>query len=171
MTELATADLCDLHRPEPVDVMTDSAVAIVQPGLLRDFGGRQSFHGQAATVKCYESNVLVRQLLEGAGHGRVLVVDGGASLRCALLGDNLAALAEKNGWSGIIVNGCVRDTAQLAGMQVGIKALAPCPLKSSKRDPGLKAVRVVIGGVQIRPGDWVYADLDGVLVSKEELSL
>ncbi|KAL4421564.1 hypothetical protein ABPG75_010855 [Micractinium tetrahymenae] len=163
----ATADLCDAHLENPVDVVAEAKVAVVQPGLLRDFGGRRSFHGPAATVKCHDSNVRVRQLLETAGHGRVLVVDGGGSLRCALMGDKLGKLAEQNGWSGVIVNGCVRDTAILAQLDVGIKALAPCPVKSSKRDPGLKAVRVIIGGVLIRPGDWIYANEDGVLVCHE----
>ena len=107
-----------------------------------DFGGRRAFHGPAATVRCHESNVLVRQALEGAGHGRVLVVDGGASLRCALLGGSLGGLALANGWAGILVLGCVRDTAELAALDLGIKALAACPVKSSKRDPGLKAVSV-----------------------------
>ncbi|KAL4426033.1 hypothetical protein ABPG77_007829 [Micractinium sp. CCAP 211/92] len=163
----ATADLCDAHLENPVDVVAESKIAVMQPGLLRDFGGRRSFHGPAATVKCQDSNVRVRQLLETAGHGRVLVVDGGGSLRCALLGDKLGRLAVQNGWSGVVVNGCVRDCAALAQLDVGIKAIAPCPVKSSKRDPGLKAVRVIIGGVQIRPGDWIYADEDGVVVSHE----
>ncbi|KAL4855151.1 putative 4-hydroxy-4-methyl-2-oxoglutarate aldolase [Chlorella vulgaris] len=167
----ATADLCDAHIDTPVDTIADSSISVVLPNVLRDFGGRISFHGQAVTARCYESNVLICQLLDTPGQGRVLVVDGGGSLRCALLGDRLAQLAADNDWSGLIVNGCVRDTAALAKINIGIKAIAPCPLKSSKRDPGLKAVRVIIGGVQIRPGDWVYADADGVLVSKEELSV
>ncbi|EFN60109.1 hypothetical protein CHLNCDRAFT_133452 [Chlorella variabilis] len=163
-----TTELCDQHMG-PVDCVDDAGITIMEPGLLRDFGGRIRFHGQAMTVKCYESNVLISQLLDSPGHGRVLVVDGGGSRRCALLGDRLAGLAAKNGWAGVIVHGCVRDTAALGEIEVGIKALAPCPLKSSKRDPGLKAVRVVIGGALVRPGDWVYADEDGVLVSREAL--
>ncbi|PSC68962.1 ribonuclease activity regulator [Micractinium conductrix] len=169
---VSTADLCDAYLESPVDVMTENnKLAVMQPGLLRDFGGRPAFCGEAYTIKCYEGNVLVAQKLETAGRGRVLVVDGGGSMRCALLGDRLAGLAAQNGWSGIIVHGCVRDTAVLAGLDVGIKALAPCPVKSSKRDPGLKAARLIIGGVQIRPGDWIYADGDGVVVSREELTL
>lgn len=101
----------------------------------------------------------------------MLVVDGGGSKRCALLGDNIAEMAHKNGWSGIIINGCIRDSADIATMPLGVKALATYPLKSSKRDPGLRNVPVTFGGATFHPGDWVYADGDGVLVSREELAL
>ncbi|KIY96761.1 regulator of ribonuclease activity A [Monoraphidium neglectum] len=112
------------------------------------------------------------QAVTGPGGGRVLVVDGGGSTRCALLGDMLAEEARKNGWAGIIVNGCIRDSEGIGQIsQLGVKALATCPLKSSKRDLGLEGVTVVIGGCTISPGDWVYADPDGVLVAKEQLTL
>lgn len=122
-------------------------------------------------MKCFENNPLVRATLEEKGQGRVLVVDGGGSRRCALLGDNIAAMAVDNGWSGIIINGCIRDSKDISTMDLGVKALATFPLKSSKRDPGLRDVRVAFAGVAVEPGDWIYADGDGVLVSKEELKL
>ena len=101
----------------------------------------------------------------------MLVVDGGASMRCALLGDQLAAMGVDNGWSGVIVNGCIRDSEDIGRMQIGVKALATYPLKSSKRDPGLRDVPVSFAGVTIRPGDYIYADKDGILVSPEPLTL
>jgi len=138
-----------------------------------DFGGRLNFSGRAATVKCFENNPLVRATLGEPGAGRVLVVDGDASLRCALLGDKNAAMAFANGWSGIIINGCIRDSLDISKIDLGVKALATSPphFISSKRDPGLRDVPVSFAGVTVTPGDWVYADGDGVLVSKEELKL
>ena len=138
---------------------------------IRDFGGRLAFSGRAATVKCFENNPLVRASLEERGDGRVLVVDGGGSRRCALLGDNIAAMAVENGWSGIIINGCIRDSLDISRMDLGVKALATHPLKSSKRDPGLRDVAVSFAGVTVSPGDWIYADGDGILVSREELKV
>ncbi|EFJ49804.1 hypothetical protein VOLCADRAFT_120739 [Volvox carteri f. nagariensis] len=166
-----TADLTDKYMPDPVDTVCTRSVQVVTPNLFRDFGGKLRFSGQASTVKCYENNPLVRKALEEPGNGRVLVVDGGGSLRCALLGDMLAENGVKNGWSGILVNGCIRDSADIAKMPLGVKALGTHPLKSSKRDPGQRDVPVSFGGVTVSPGDWVYADGDGILVSKEELTL
>lgn len=111
------------------------------------------------------------QALGEPGEGRVLVVDGGASMRCALLGDQLAAMGANNGWSGVIVNGCIRDSEDIGQMNLGVKALATHPLKSSKRDPGLRDVPVRFAGVEVRPGDYIYADKDGILVSPEPLAL
>ena len=122
-------------------------------------------------MKCFENNPLVRASLEEKGAGRVLVVDGGGSRRCALLGDNIAAMAVENGWAGIVINGCIRDSLDISRMDLGVKALATFPLKSSKRDPGLRDVAVSFAGVTVNPGDWIYADGDGVLVSKEELTV
>jgi regulator of ribonuclease activity A len=122
-------------------------------------------------VKCFENNPLVRKALEEQGQGRVLVVDGGASMRCALLGDNIAEMAYKNGWSGIIINGCIRDSEDISKMPLGVKALNTYPLKSSKRDLGLRDVPVTFASCTIKPNDWVYADLDGILVSPDELVL
>eukprot|EP01025_Chloroclados_australasicus_P023192 TRINITY_DN23592_c0_g1_i9.p1 TRINITY_DN23592_c0_g1~~TRINITY_DN23592_c0_g1_i9.p1 ORF type:complete len:225 (-),score=22.86 TRINITY_DN23592_c0_g1_i9:197-871(-) len=166
----ATADLCDVFYPDPVDQVVIPKIQIMQP-LFKDLGGRMKFSGQAATVKCFENNPLVRKALEEDGGGRVLVVDTGASMRCAVLGDNLAAMGVKNGWSGIIVNGCIRDSEDIGQMDLGVKALATYPLKSSKRDPGLRDVPVSFAGVTVTAGDWVYADKDGVIVSPEQLVL
>ena len=113
----------------------------------------------------------MRACLEEPGVGRVLVVDGGGSKRCALLGDNIAAMAAANAWAGIIIHGCIRDSADIGAMPLGVKALATHPLKSAKRDAGLRDVPVAFAGVTVQPGDWVYADGDGVLVSPVELKL
>lgn len=166
----ATADLADVFIPEPVDEVSQRKVNIMEP-IFQDLGGNMRFSGKVSTVKCFENNPLVRKAFEQPGDGRVLVVDGGGSKRCALLGDNIAEMAYKNGWSGVIINGCIRDSQDIAKMPLGVKALGTYPLKSSKRDPGLSDVPVTIAGVTVHPGDWVYADKDGVLVSKEELKL
>jgi regulator of ribonuclease activity A len=163
----ATADLCDVHVTDPVDVVAQCDVQICSAGYFQDFGGHLSFKGRVSTIKCFENNPLVRKALEESGHGRVLVVDGGASKRCALLGDNIAEMAYKNGWSGIIINGCIRDSADIGKMPLGVKAISTYPLKSSKRDVGLNGVPVSFAGVTFEEGDWVHADKDGVLVSKK----
>lgn len=137
----------------------------------RDYGKRTRFSGQVSTVKCHESNPRVRAALEEEGQGRVLVVDAGGSQRCAVLGDNLAAMGARNGWAGVVVNGCIRDSEDIAGMEIGVKALNTHPLKSSKRDPGLRDVPVVVAGTLVTPGDWLYADRDGILVAPYELSM
>ncbi len=153
----STADLCDAHS---------EWLQIAEP-LLRDFGGRHAFHGRGVTLKLFEDNSLVRSALEQTGHGQVLVIDGGGSLRCALVGDQLAALAQANGWAGIIVNGCVRDTTELAQMDIGIKALAAHPLRSVKRGEGQADVPVRFAGGDFRSGQYVYADSDGVVVAAQ----
>lgn len=168
---MGTADLTDKYMPEPVDATVSRKVQVVTPNLFRDFGGKLRFSGRAATVKCFENNPLVRKALAEPGQGRVLVVDGGGSLRCALLGDMLADSGCKNGWSGIIVHGCIRDSEDIGRMPIGVKAMGTHPLKSSKRDPGLRDVPVSFGGVNVAPGDYVYADKDGILVSSEELTM
>lgn len=132
--------------------------------MFRDFGGQTTFFGPIATVKVHEDNALVRQALEEPGRGRVLVVDGGGSLRCALVGDRLAALALDNGWTGIIVNGCIRDSAAIAEIAVGVKALATHPQKSIKRGEGVRDLAVTFAGVTFTPGQVVYADADGVVI-------
>jgi RraA family protein len=167
----ATADLLDIFHPQSVDdASTPRTVQIAEP-IFRDFGGKLRFSGRAATIRCFENNPLVRAALEEEGRGRVLVVDGGGSKRCALLGDNIASLGARNGWSGVVIHGCVRDTADLATFDIGVKALAAFPLKSSKRDPGQRDVPVSFAGVTVRPNDWVYADGDGIIVSETELKL
>jgi len=149
-----TADLCDAH-PE---------VLIAQP-LFRDYGGRATFGGPIATVKAVGDNSLVRAALSEPGDGRVLVVDGGGSQRCALLGDRLAALAVANGWSGVLVHGCIRDAEQIAALDLGVKALGLFPRKTEKRGAGERDVPVAFAGLTFRPGHCLYADRDGVLLS------
>lgn len=151
----ATTDLCDLH-PE---------VQVCEP-VFSDYGGRTAFHGPIATLKVFEDNGPVRALLETPGAGRVLVVDGGGSLRCALVGGLLGKLGVERGWAGIVVYGCVRDRAELAACDLGIKALAASPRKSEKGLHGGHVDRLVrFAGVTFRPGAWLYADVDGVVVA------
>jgi regulator of ribonuclease activity A len=159
--DLKTADLCDRFG---------EAVAVCEP-LFRDFGGTRCFAGPAATVKCFEDNSLVRTLLEEPGKGRVLVVDAGGSLRCAVLGDRLAAGALRNGWNGVVIYGCVRDAAALSGMPFGVKALAAHPRKTLKRGEGQRDVALSFAGVTFRPRHFVYCDEDGVIVSAHQLPL
>lgn len=156
----ATTDLSDKYK---------DAVQVAEP-IFRDFGGRRDFFGPAKTLKLFEDNTLVRASLEQPGEGRVLVVDGGGSMRCALVGDQLGELAVKNGWIGILVYGCIRDSAVLATQAVGVKAMAAHPKKSRKMNSGEEDLPVRFAGLQINPGDWVYADADGVVVSGAELS-
>jgi len=152
---LATTDLSDAH-PDKVQVTA--------PGF-RDFGARVAFHGQIVTLKIFEDNSLVRQILGEPGKSRVLVVDGGGSMRCALLGDQLAQLAVDNGWAGVVVYGCIRDSAIIGKLPLGVKALATHPLKSHKRGEGQRDLPVTFAGVTFRPGDMLYADEDGMLTS------
>lgn len=132
--------------------------------MFRDFGGIQKFSGQIVTVKCFEDNTWVKAAVDSLGEGRVLVVDGGASLRRALLGGNLGAAAARNGWSGVVIDGCVRDVAELVQCQTGIRALAAMPMPTEKQQQGQRQVAVQIQGVWLRPGDWLYADEDGMVV-------
>ncbi|MFM2059172.1 MAG: ribonuclease [Pseudomonadota bacterium] len=156
--DFATCDLCDVHKGT-----TDGSFRVLPP-VFREFGGRSRFAGPVTTVKCFEDNTSVKALLEGPGHGHVLVVDGAASLRRALIGGNIGAAAAKNGWAGVVVDGCVRDLAELAACDVGIRALAPMPLPTERKQPGQVNVPVQIQGVWVRPGDWLYADADGIVV-------
>jgi regulator of ribonuclease activity A len=154
----ATCDLCDEHKND-----TDGAFRVLPP-LFKDYGGRLKFAGPVSTVKCFEDNTLVKAAVDSPGQGRVLVVDGGGSLRRALVGGNLGKAAARNGWAGVVVYGCVRDSAELAACDVGIRALALMPLPTEKRNEGQNDVAVQIEGVWIRPGDWLYADEDGIVV-------
>jgi regulator of ribonuclease activity A len=151
---LKTADLYDIH---------EEALQICNPGF-RHYGGHQAFHGPIATLKCFEDNSLVQDELEKAGHGRVLVVDAGGSLRCAMLGDLLAQKAVDNGWAGIILYGCIRDAAEIEEMPLGVMALATNPRKSVKKGVGEVGGEVHFSGVKFRPGEWLYADMDGIVV-------
>ena len=155
----STADLYDAH---------ESSVQVALPGF-RDYGGRKRFSGPVSTIEVYEDNSLVRSALEEPGEGRVLVVDGGASMRCALVGDKLAQLAMDNGWSGVIVCGCIRDSGVIAGLDLGLKALGTNPRKSVKKNSGERDVTLNFSGVTINPGDYIYADEDGILVSRVSL--
>jgi regulator of ribonuclease activity A len=150
----ATADVLDEHGD-------DAAVCLLP---LRSYGGRTSFSGPIATVRCDEDNVLVKQRVGEPGEGRVLVVDGGGSLRVALVGDIVAGLARDNGWAGLVLNGCVRDVAALAQLDVGVVALGSNPRPSRKLGAGELDVPVSFGRVTFRPGATLYADLDGVVV-------
>jgi regulator of ribonuclease activity A len=154
----STCDLCDAHKGS-----FGTSFFVIAP-VFRDFGGIGAFSGEVATVKCFEDNSLVKAALDEPGLGRVLVVDGGASLRRALVGGNIAAAAAKNGWSGIVVDGAVRDVAELAATAVGIRALALVPIPTEKRQQGERDVPVQVQGVWIRPGDRLYADADGMVV-------
>jgi regulator of ribonuclease activity A len=155
----ATSDLCDAHG---------DALQVVAP-LFRDFGGRRRFAGPIATVKVREDNVLVRAALEQPGAGRVLVVDGGGSLACALLGDQIAVLAYTNGWAGLVINGAVRDVEAVSAIDIGLKALAACPRKSGKKGAGERDVPVTFAGVTFVPGAWLAADADGIVVAAAPL--
>jgi regulator of ribonuclease activity A len=149
----------------------------VLPPVFRDFGARRVFCGPVVTVKCFEDNTLVKAAVESAGFqetaagriGKVLVVDGAGSLRRALLGGNLGAAAARNGWAGVVIDGCVRDVAELAAHDVGIRALASMPLPTERKNQGLQDLAVQIQGVWVHPGDWLYADADGIVVSATRL--
>jgi regulator of ribonuclease activity A len=154
-----TADLVDAHG----DVVRSCEAQ------FRQYGGRVRFHGPIRTIKSTEDNALVKQILATAGDGAVLVIDGGASLRSAMVGDLIAASAQKNGWAGLVIWGAVRDTVALGSLDIGIKALGSNPWKSSKNGTGQIDVPVSFGGVEFRPGSWLYSDEDGILVSSRRL--
>lgn len=156
-----TADLCDLHGDE---------LKVALP-IFNDYGGKKAFFGSIATVKAYEDNSLVRKALEESGEGRVLVVDGDQSLRCALLGDMLAKLGLENGWSGVIISGCIRDADVISKINFGVKALNTNPRKSLKKGVGDRDLAVNIAGIEFNVGEYVYADTDGVVVSKKKLDI
>ena len=157
--ELLTTDLCDAH---------EEMVRVVEP-MFSSFSGRASFFGRIATLKLFEDNSLVRKTLESAGEGRVLVIDGGGSLRRALVGDQLAALGVKNVWAGIVVYGCIRDSRAIGDMDIGVFAIDTHPMKTLKKNVGDADIPVTFGGVTFNPGEWLYADEDGVLVSESAL--
>jgi regulator of ribonuclease activity A len=167
----ASCDLCDEYKND------SSGDFRVLPPVFTDYGQVRKFAGPVVTVKCFEDNTLVKAAVDSVGYvespqgriGQVLVVDGGGSLRRALLGGNLGAAAARNGWAGVVIDGCVRDTAELAGHAVGIRALAAMPLPTEKRNEGQSGIAVQVQGVWIRPGDWLYADEDGIVVGAKPL--
>ncbi|CDP13630.1 unnamed protein product [Coffea canephora] len=166
MASLATAEACDTNAA----LLASGDLRVLQP-VFQIYGQCRAFSGPIVTLKVFEDNVLVRETLETRGEGRVLVIDGGGSMRCALVGGNLGQLAQNMGWAGIVVNGCIRDVDEINSCDVGIRALASHPQKSNKKGIGEKHVPVVVAGTLIRNGEWLYADSDGILVSKTELSV
>jgi regulator of ribonuclease activity A len=158
-----TPDLCDQFETE-----LGKTVRVVAP-MFRRYGGRTAFSGKVVTLKIFEDNTLVREVFNEDGAGKVLVIDGGGSLRCALVGDQLALLALKNGWEGVIVYGCIRDSADINRMDIGIRALDTHPQKTVKKGVGERNLAVTFGGVTFNPGEYAYADEDGVLISAHPL--
>lgn len=156
---IQTADLCDAHEDK---------VSVVTP-MFHSFGGRRAFGGPISTLKLFEDNSLVRKALESSGNGRVLVIDAGGSMRCAVVGDQLAELGVKNGWAGIIAYGCIRDSKAIGQMDIGVFALGTHPRKTVKRNTGEVDVTVTFGGVSFMPGHYLYGDEDGVIVSATAL--
>ena len=154
-----TADLWDEH----------AELLLCSDPIFRSFGQKITFYGEIVTLKLFEDNSLVRKQLETEGKGKVLIVDGGGSLRCALVGDQLAKLVIQNNWEGIIVNGCIRDSHQINKMAVGIKALNTCPVKSIKRNIGEQNISVKFAGITFNPGQFIYTDEDGLLLSEKKL--
>jgi regulator of ribonuclease activity A len=155
-----TADLCDEFSAE---------LQIAQP-VFTNYGGRTRFAGPASTVKCFEDNSRVKEAVAEAGNSRVLVVDAGGSMRCAVLGDLLAKQAADNGWAGVVVHGCIRDSADIAGFDLGVIALGTMPLRSERKNEGQRDVVIEVAGVRVRPCDWIYADEDGLIVSPRQLT-
>lgn len=156
---ISTPDLCDAHENE---------VLVLEP-IFNNYGGKGAFGGEVVTVKCFEDNSLVKEQLALPGNGRVLVVDGGGSLRRALLGDMIAESATKNGWSGVVIYGAIRDVDAIADLNLGVQAIGVIPLKTEKRGIGDLNVSVRFAGVEINPGDYIYADNNGIIVSADSL--
>ncbi|MCO5992619.1 ribonuclease E activity regulator RraA [Actinoallomurus rhizosphaericola] len=156
----ATADLFDEYGSELASCETQFA----------SYGARERFAGPVATVRCWEDNALLKKVLATPGEGRVLVIDGGGSLRTALMGDLIAGSAVANGWAGVVINGAVRDVVALRGLDLGIRALGSNPRKSAKEGTGEADVPVTFGGVEFRPGAWLYADEDGIVVADRRLT-
>ncbi|MAR92840.1 MAG: ribonuclease E activity regulator RraA [Pseudomonadota bacterium] len=159
--KIITPDLCDAHPDR---------VRVVEP-LFTNYGGRSTFGGEIVTVKCHEDNSLVKEQVGLPGAGRVLVVDGGGSLRCALLGDMLAEKAAQNQWAGLIIYGCIRDVDEIRQTDLGVQALRTIPIKSKRQGRGDLNIPVTFGGVCFHPGEYVYADNNGVIVAPEPLSM
>jgi len=160
-------DLCDAFPDE---------VRVAEP-VFRSYGGYDAFHGEITTIKCFEDNSLVAEKLAGSGsgsgngNGRVLVVDAGGSLRCGMLGDNLAQAAVDHGWSGVVVYGCIRDVDQIKQLPLGVQALAAHPMKSVKRGTGQCDQALSFAGITVMPGEYLYADHNGLLVAAAPLQL
>ena len=156
-----TADLCDLHSDD----------LVIMHQQFKSYGKQQSFYGKISTIKCFNDNSKVREAVNSDGCNKVLVVDGNASMDCALLGDMLAEAAYKNNWSGIIVNGCIRDSDVISGIDIGVFALSTKPVKSVKKGIGDTNIDISFMNTTFRPGEFLYADQDGIIISKNELEL
>lgn len=157
--KISTPDLCDDHA---------DVVQVVEP-MFVNYGGHESFGGQIVTIKCFEDNSLVRELVSEPGSGKVLVVDAGGSMRRACLGDMLAEKACANGWEGIVMYGCIRDVDEISELELGVQALGTHPMKTEKKGIGERNLSVTFGGVTFKPGDYLYADNNGVIVSPRAL--
>lgn len=158
--EFSTCDFCDMHKDDH-----SGRLRVLAP-IYRDLGGIPAFAGQVVTVRCHEDNSLVKQILEQEqGEGRVLVVDGAGALNRALVGGNIAAAAARNAWAGIVVHGAVRDAAELRATALGVRAIALVPMPTTRAGQGLRDVPVTLEGRLVRPGEWLYADGDGMVVS------
>ena len=157
--KIVTPDLCD-ENPETV-----SAVA----PIFNNYGGKRAFGGEIVTVRCFEDNTVVKAQAAEDGAGKVMVVDGGGSMRCALVDDMLAANAMKNGWLGLIVYGCIRDVDAISTLDIGIQALNSMPIRSIRENRGELNIEISFGGVTFKPGEYVYADNNGVIISPQSL--
>lgn len=157
---ISTPDLCDEHA---------DLVQVVEP-MFVNYGGRKQFGGQMVTIKCFEDNSLVRELVAEQGEGKVLVVDAGGSMRRACLGDQLAEKACANGWEGVVMYGCIRDVDEISELQLGVQALGTHPMKTEKKGIGERDLPVAFGGVNFTPGEYLYADNNGVIVSPRPLT-
>ena len=157
----STPDLCDVY---------EGGISVLDP-IFTNFGGRERFYGEAVTVKCFEDNSTVKELAGTAGKGRVMVVDGGGSLRRALLGDMIGANALANGWAGFVIYGSIRDVDELGAMDLGVQALATHPMKTEKKGVGDLDVPVTFAGVTIHSGDFVACDNNGIVVSPVALEV
>lgn len=160
-----TPDLLDANE----DKTSDGTLRVVAP-MFQRYGARASFSGRIVTLKLFEDNSLVREAFAEDGRGKVLIIDGGGSLRCALVGDQLAILAQKNGWEGVVVNGCIRDSGVIGKIDIGVRAINTHPLKSVKKGAGDRDINVSFGGVTFKSGEWLYADEDGVIVAATALA-
>ncbi len=156
-----TADLCDIYSDD----------VIIMHQQFKSYGKEESFYGEISTIKCFNDNSKVREAVNSEGSNKVLVVDGNASTDCALLGDMLAEAAFKNNWSGIIVNGCIRDSDVIANIGIGVFALSTIPIKSIKKNVGDVDIDVSFMNVTFKPGDYIYADLDGIILSNKKLDI
>ena len=160
-----TCDLLDDHPEHDFQVVSPS----IDGKFFKSYGAIKSFGGQVVTVKCFEDNSRVKELLATDGQGKVLVVDGGASMRCALMGDMIAESAVNNHWSGVIIYGCVRDVDAIAELNLGVHALAAIPQKSNRKGLGEVDISLSFGGVTVQSGDYVYADNNGIIIAKEKV--